>query len=361
MQTLVIISQTLLYLCFSVLMGSFLVRLVPSTYRPAITSSRRLLAICSIGIPLFAFIPVLQVILYLTPRLGIMESSLSVLTSFTIGKAWGWTFVLTVGLLVMIVLVKELESTVFNISGAALTSLLIVTIGWSSHASSADPLAGFIGDTIHLLAVSVWTGILVIISWRSANTANWRSFLTWFTPVAIFCFAAVTISGLLLMNVLIDGYIASWVSSYGQGLLIKHLFIIPLLFYAGINGIWIKRKLKNDQGFNPKPWARLESVIVFIIFAITAAFSQFSPPSGRIDEDPSSLFLLVYGGDILPDASVQLTWSALGILLLLLAAACIALIIMAFVKQAPRFMALLLSCVLILCLYLALMTSVVFV
>lgn len=361
MQVLVAVSQTLLYICFAILLGSFLLRLVPSTYRPAISISRRLLVISTLGIPIFAFIPVLQLILYLVPRLGMSESFLTVLTGFTIGKAWGWTLVLAVALLLVITLFTKHASRTFNVTGAVLTVLLILTIAWSSHASSVDPFNGFIGDAVHLLAVSVWTGVLGIISWRSTNTANWRPFLIWFTPVAFLCFVAVMGSGLLLMDVLIDGYLASWTSPYGQGLLVKHLFIIPLLFYAGVNGIWMKRKLKNDPHFNPKPWALLESAIIFIIFAITAAFSQLSPPSGEIFGDSSKLFMLVYEGDIPLGAAVQLGWNVMGIVLVLLACACMGLMAMAYVKQAPRSMAFLLSCVLVLCLYLALMTSVVFI
>ena len=361
MQVLVAVSQTLLYVCFAILLGSFLLRLVPSTYRPALSISRRLLVITTLGVPLFAFIPVLQVILYLAPRLGATESFLSVLTGFIIGKAWSWTLVLAVVLLLATTLLKHLESGIFNVAGAALTVLLIVTVAWSSHASSVDPFAGFIGDAVHLLAAGIWTGILGIVSWRSTDTANWRAFLAWFTPVAALCFAAVMGSGLLLMDVLIDGYLASWTSPYGQGLLIKHLFIIPLLFYAGVNGIWMKQKLKNDPHFNPKSWARLESAIIFIIFAITAAFSQLSPPSGGMGDDPSKLFMLVYEGDIQLGAAVQLAWNEMGIVLVLLACACMGLLVMACVKQAPRSMALLFSCALVLCLYLALMTSVVFV
>ncbi|MGM9951532.1 MAG: copper resistance D family protein [Lysinibacillus sp.] len=358
MQVPVIISQTLLYLCFSVLLGSFLVGLAPSTYRPAIISSRRLLLICTIGIPLFAFLPVLEVILYLVPRLGAANSFLTVLGSFTTGKAWGWTLVLAVGLLV-VVLSKSLESSVFNMTGTALTVLLIMTVAWSSHASAIDPLAGFVGDAVHLLAVSVWTGILGIVSWRSTDTANWRAFLTWFTPVAALCFVATLGSGLLMMDVLIDGYVASWVSPYGQGLLVKHLFIIPLLFYACLNGLWMNRKLKSDPGFNPKPWAQLESILIFIIFTITAVFSQLSPPSGNSSDDSSRLFMLVYGQEALPATVVQLEWNAMGILLLLLSVAFVALLTMTFVRQAPRFLAFLLSCALVLCLYLSLMTSIV--
>ena len=332
---------------------------VPPTYRPALTIPRHLLAISTLGIPIFAFIPVLQVILYLAPRLGTAESFLSVLTSFTIGKAWGWTLILAVALLLVIGLVKKTGNKGFNLTGVILTVLLILTIAWSSHASSVDQLAGFIGDAVHLLAVSVWTGILGIISWRSTNTANWRPFLTWFTPIAALCFVVVMGSGLLLMNVLMDSYMASWASPYGQGLLIKHLFIIPLLFYAGVNGIWMNRKLKNNPDFNPKPWVRLESVIIFIIFAITAAFSQLSPPSGNSSDDSSRLFMLVSGQEALPATVVQLEWHAMGILLLLLSVAFGALLTMTFVRQAPRFLAFLLSCALVLCLYLALMMSIV--
>ena len=359
MQILVIVSQTLLYICFSILLGSFLLGLAPSTYRPAITASRRLLAISTLRIPILAFIPVLQVILYLAPRLGAAESFLSVLTGFTIGKAWGWTLLLAIALLLIIGLVKEPGNKGFNLTGVILTILLILTIAWSSHASSANQLAGFIGDAVHLLAVSVWIGILGIVSWRSTDTANWRAFLTWFTPVAALCFVATLGSGLLMMDVLIDGYVASWVSPYGQGLLVKHLFIIPLLFYACLNGLWMNRKLKSDPGFNPKPWAQLESILIFIIFTITAAFSQLSPPSGNSSDDSSRLFMLVSGQEALPATVVQLEWHAMGILLLLLSVAFGALLTMTFVRQAPRFLAFLLSCALVLCLYLALMMSIV--
>ena len=44
-----------------------------------------------------------------------------------------------------------------------------------------------------------------------------------------------------------EDYPNSWMLPYGQALLIKHLLIIPLLVYAVINSILMKKKL--DKGY----------------------------------------------------------------------------------------------------------------
>ena len=60
--------------------------------------------------------------------------------------------------------------------------------------------------------------------------------------VAIGCLVATALSGVFLMDVMVDGYIDSWMVSYGQGLLIKHLFLLPVVFYALVNGFIVKYK-----------------------------------------------------------------------------------------------------------------------
>ena len=72
------------------------------------------------------------------------------------------------------------------------------------------------------------------------------------------------------MTVVIDykDYANAWMLPYGQALLIKHLLIIPLLAYAFINSILIRKKIKNNDSFNPRPWTKAESLIVFLIFSV---------------------------------------------------------------------------------------------
>ena len=73
-------------------------------------------------------------------------------------------------------------------------------------------------NTAHFLAVSVWVGILFVVSWFSKNHSNWLNFLKWFTPVAIVCFVITVISGLFFMTVVVEfkDYANSWMLPYGQ-------------------------------------------------------------------------------------------------------------------------------------------------
>ncbi|MED4041067.1 hypothetical protein [Niallia taxi] len=234
MDILVITSQALLYLCFSVLVGSFVLLLVPSKYRPDIKVPKSILFISAITLPIFTFIPILDITLYIAPRLGLFESFKIVLTTYTVGTAWNFTLLGSVMLVLLMALARSHEKGIFSFLGILLTFGLILTVAWSSHAVSIGPIMGIISDFIHLAAVSIWAGILIIIGWCSLNHKNWLEFLSWFSIVDISCLVATVLSGVLLMDVLVDRYIDSWIVSYGQGLFIKHLFLLSLLFYAFI-------------------------------------------------------------------------------------------------------------------------------
>ena len=300
MDILVIISQVLLYLCFSVLVGSFILLLVPSKYRPDIKIPKRFLLISAITLPIFAFIPVLDITLYIAPRLGLFESFKIVLTTYTVGTAWNFTLLGSVMLVLLIALAKSTEKGIFAFLGVLLTFGLILTVAWSSHAGAIDPIIGIISDFLHLTAVSIWVGILLIVGWCTINHNNWLEFLSWFSMVAIGCLVATALSGLFLMDVMVDGYIDSWMVSYGQGLLIKHLFLLPLVFYALVNSSIVKFKLSKDATFNPIPWIRVEGFILFVIFTITAIFSQQSPPHGNyLTSDAVSPLFRLFHDDII--------------------------------------------------------------
>ena len=166
---------------------------------------------------------------------------------------------------------------------------MIVGVSWSSHASSINQFFGGLSHILHFTAVSVWVGILFVVSWFSTNHNNWLKFLNWFTPIAMSCFVGTIISGLILMNLVITDYTNSWLFPYGQALLIKHLLIIPLLMYAIINGILVKRKVKRDPNFNPRFWARIETIIILLIFSVTAVLGQQAPPKETTLVKPTSI------------------------------------------------------------------------
>lgn len=356
-----IISQVLLYVCFSVLVGSFILLLVPSKSRPDIKIPKRLLLLSAVTLPVFAFIPVLDITLYIAPRLGLFESLKIVLTTYTVGTAWDFTLLGSIVLVLLIAFARSTEKSSFAILGALLTFGIMLTIAWSSHASSINAIVGIISHFIHLAAVSIWVGILIIIGWCSVNHKNWLNYLSWFSMLAFGCLFATAFSGLLMTDALVDNYIDSWMVSYGQGLLIKHLFLLPVVFYALVNGFIVKYKISKDAAFNPIPWIRLEGFILFVIFMITAVFAIQSPPHGHyLTSDAVSPLFRLFHDDLIDAGStigfvVNISTVAFFFLSILL----VGLMVISFFKKASITVSFLLSCLFVTSIYLMLMVTVV--
>nr|WP_304214912.1 CopD family protein [Fredinandcohnia onubensis] len=361
MDLLIIISQALLYLSFSVLVGGFILLLVPNEYRPDIKFPKRLLFICASTLPVYAFVPVLDIILFLAPRLGFLESLKIVLTTYTAGTAWDFTLLGSLLLVFLIAFTKSTEKASFAYIGTILTFGLILTVAWSSHAGSLDQSIGIISDFIHLVAVSIWVGILLIIGWFSTNHNNWLKFLSWFSAVAFGCLIATVLSGIFMMDVIMDEYIDSWMISYGQGLLVKHLFLLPLLFYALVNGFIVKYKLTKDATFNPIPWIRLESFILFAIFTITAIYSQQPPPHGNFltSDAVSPLFRLFHDDIIAVGNTIGFALNVNTVYFFFISILFFVLMVVSYLKKASIILSFLFSCLFVTSIYLTLMITIV--
>jgi putative copper export protein len=357
-----VLSEAMLYLCFSILVGGFTLSIIPETARPHFKLSKSILLAATLGVAFLSFVPVLKLILYLSPDMGLGLTVQSVLLNFEVGKTWVKTGVLSLVLFVYLVPIKLERKPFLSLTGLVLTIVLIILQGWSSHASSLSGWQGAITHTTHFLAITTWTGILIVVSWFSQNHDNWQRFLKWFTPVAIACLALVALTGFELMGYMIneDDYVNSWTLSYGQTLLLKHLAIIPLLVFAFINGILVRKKVDNNPAFNPLPWAKLESVMILLIFAVTGALGQESPPhniEATINETGvSPLFSFFH--EAAPLLPLKFSPGILAVLLFLSAILFLAMLMLTFIKKAPKIMALAMGILFILTCYLALMLSV---
>lgn len=274
------LSEALLYLCFALLAGTFILRWVPAEFKPKVNVSITTQLVATMGIALLSFIPLIQLIVHLANMDGLGSAVETILLSFRVGNAWLFTFIITIILALYITLFGEDNRKTSIIGEMVLLLLLTFGVAWSSHAGSIQGFYGIGLHAIHLIAVSAWAGVLLVVSWFSSQTTAWLNFLKWFHPTAIICFLLIVISGLLLMNVTTaeTAYKDALLASYGQGLLLKQLFIIPLTLYALINGFWMKHRLKKDPMFSPKPWVRVEFFIITIIFFLTGLFNEQSPP-----------------------------------------------------------------------------------
>ena len=179
--------------------------------------------------------------------------------------------------------------------------------------------------------------------------------------VAISSLVATAFSGLLLMDIMVDGYIDSWMVSYGQGLLIKHLFLLPVVFYALVNGFIVKYKLSKDATFNPIPWIRVEGFILFVIFTITAIFSQQSPPHGNYltSDAVSPLFRLFHSDVIDAGSTIGFVVNLNTVGFFFLSILFMGLMVLSFFKKASIIISFLFSCLFVMSIYFMLMMTVV--
>jgi putative copper resistance protein D len=204
------------------------------------------------------------------------------------------------------------------------------------HASTLDPVWGFFSQSLHVLAVAVWLGLLLLFAWFAGERVNWKSVLKWFTPLSISCMAIIIAAGIMIMFKVSSEYVSAWVLPYGQALLLKHLLMIPLLMIAFLNGFLYYYKLKKDPSFDPRSWFKAEGVVAVLILAVTAYMSQQAPPhevsQTLIGTEPSSLFLYWYQGVFDPSRSIQLVPAAEGMMLALLAAVMFTMIVFCYLK-----------------------------
>jgi putative copper export protein len=356
------LSQTLLYLCFALLMGTFLLYMIPKNYRVDIFVPKGVLLVTAAGIAILSFFPVFHLILYLAPEFGFGQSTKFVLFSFEVGKAWIFTFVVSIILFIFIIWFDYRKKFLLASLGVILTFILVLTLGWSSHASTYDKVWGFFSHSLHLTAVSVWVGTLMVVSWFSKDHANWLNFLKWFSPVAIVCFVSTFLTGLILMSFVMEfnAYTTSWLLPYGQALLIKHILIIPLLIFAIINSFFARKRLKRGYQYDPRPWARIESIIIMLIFSATAALGQQSPPheTAVSNEEVSSLFKVFHQGPFYPEMTVQLIFNPVSIALSIITALFVTLIIFLFFKKGLPIFSFIISILLVFCVYLSLILSI---
>ena len=97
----------------------------------------------------------------------------------------------------------------------------------------------------------------------------------------------------------------------------------------------LKRNLKSDIHFNPRPWTRLESIIILLILSAIAALGQQSPlhettvTSGLV----SNLFISFYQGQFQPKMTVQFVLNPTSISFIVLALLFFALMILSLSKE----------------------------
>lgn len=339
------------YLLFSILAGNAVLKFVPKTQKPNVHISKQVFLLCTLGIIVLTFLPVLQVIFHFKESAGFISAAISVLTSFRVGQ--GWLVLSLFSILLWITLYVD-GSRYFQ---ALWLLAMILAVSFSGHMSSISFWPGLLSHTVHFLMVTVWVGVLFHIAWFSKDQANWLRFLRWFTPLASVCFVLAFISGLIMMFFVVNPkeYANSWVFSYGQMLLLKHICIIPIVVFACINGILAKKALLHPS-FNPRPWIKGESILLMLVFYFTGVLGTMPLPHEANSAKAPNWVEWLLSTKIAGPVQVNFAPSLIAMLFFLISFLFLLLIIFSFKAASPAF-GIVMGCSFIIALYFGLMLS----
>lgn len=358
MNQLIPITEYVTYMLFSYLVGYIFLQFIPQSSKPAIRVSKQSLLLSVLGIIVLTFLPVVQVISFFSQDGLFSLMAYSILTEFQVGIAWlyGSFFAVLLWMTIYVEGPKYVQAFFMLIT--------IMSVGYASHASTLYAWPGLLSHSIHFLTITVWFGVLLHVGWLSKRMENWHAFLRWFTPLSIGLVVILIITGISLMLFVVEprDYVNSWVLSYGQMLLLKHISIIPILAFGLING-FLSRKTKLDEQFNPLKWVQAETFILMIVFFITGALGTLPPPhqvnATFLQEGPAVWILPLLGQNIEAPFIVQVDMGLQSIILLIVAVLFIIMIIVSFYKKVSPIIALGFGIAFIISTYLGLMFSIV--
>ncbi|MCY9696158.1 copper resistance D family protein [Paenibacillus alginolyticus] len=311
-----IVSEALLYVCFAILTGVSVLALVPENKKPRYQVSDNALTWILLGIVILSSLQIIKLIIFYKVNLDydLKYLTFTVLGDYNVGKAWFMTVIAAMAMLYLLGLKQSPKVMKYKWKIIPmLTVIQLVIFGYASHSASIYGWAGFASQTAHFMSAMVWIGVMIVIGWCTSEMRNWEAFLRWFTPMAIVCVIVTLGAGFLLMSRLSPDYVNSWITSYGQAMLIKHLLIVPIIALAFINSFLLRKKTSKTLS-----WLRVESIVVILLLAVTAFMGQQAPPHDDLKElldesPPSNLFMWITGYDLKRGIDLNIAQNAFSI------------------------------------------------
>ncbi|WP_208587799.1 copper resistance D family protein [Gracilibacillus suaedae] len=360
---IVSISNGLLYICFAILMGRCLLGIIPKDKKTSVAMPKKTLAMAIILIPSLSFISLLDLAFALNHyrEESIVASIGYVVNNIAPGHAWlALSLLALLFLILLFVLRRNATIPILYTLGIFLTFGMLFTQATVGHSASMGSYPGAAAHLFHYTAVTAWIGVLLITSWFSKNDDNWQKFISWFTPFAIGCIAILALSGMFMNYFLNESIVDSWTLPYGQALLWKFLLFIPILFFAFINSVLIRKRVKQDAQYSPINWWRAESVIILTVISVTAIMTEQEPPH-NIEQtlqagESSILFQTFASVPATTDLIIEL--NGLSVLFLLVGLLFLGCILYTFVQKTSPYLALVMAGLAAISLYFGLMNAI---
>ena len=176
--------------------------------------------------------------------------------------------------LCLALLVATIVARIRGVAGANALLLLslaaIIAPVFESHSASSGSHALAIGSlVVHVVAISLWVGGLVAITFLRAQDRAIA--LPRFSALALWAAIAVSASGTANAWSRLN-FQSAWSSDYARMVLLKILLTVALIFFGYLN----RRQLKGSLKLNGKQLGRLISVEVLIMAVTTFVGSKLS-------------------------------------------------------------------------------------
>ncbi|REK76719.1 copper resistance D family protein [Paenibacillus paeoniae] len=350
--------ETLLYLSFAFTGGFILLLFVPEGSKPQMKIPFDLFQYGLLAIPVFSFMSILRTSFILrafAENMPYYELLLIVLKDYKFGNAWIW---MLIGGAAMYAIAQLFRPKIHRFKWllAGIWCLTVLAHGWASHPAGFSSL-GFVYQSVHVAAVSLWLGVLILVAWFTSGSLNWKPFVRWYTPMAVSSMLLIVFAGFAMMYILVDGYFRSWGINYGEALLLKHLVFLPLLLLAFMNGFLTKISKQGKDERKLIRWLRIETVIALAILAITAYMGMQEPPHEGEFEDPvpSGLFTLLHGDVSL--LNMRWHWNLPSVVLILVGGAALSMLFSSYKRNKHSHFSLL-AALAVICLFLGLLLAV---
>ncbi|ABS05738.1 putative copper resistance protein D [Kineococcus radiotolerans] len=181
--------------------------------------------------------------------------------------------------------------------GTAVSLIALLPLSLSGHASgSASHETAVSSLAMHLIGVTVWVGGLAAVllvaplTGRSAGPAKGRravdlpTLAARYSTVALWCFAAVALSGVLNASVRLGGW-SGLASPYGALVIAKVVALVAL----GALGVWHRRRTIPLLADRPRAFLRIAAGELVLMGAATGLGVALSrSPTPVPDDDPAS-------------------------------------------------------------------------
>jgi copper transport protein len=175
--------------------------------------------------------------------------------------------------------------------GLAASAGLLVTYSWAGHPAVADrPALTIADDALHLAAVVVWLGGLVVLALRllPRPVPELSGVLQRWSGTATLAVIVLAVTGSIQAWRELQSVSAIVDTTYGRWVLAKVIGLIVLLALANLGRRWVRRHVAERSGQLPqlRRWVGAEILVATAVLAATAVLVVTTPGKGHTTHTP---------------------------------------------------------------------------